>query len=80
MVRTEGIVTAAIGTVIGIAVGVLIAWVISHALTGQGLSFSIPWLRLVLLLGVGLVAGVLAGLLPAARAARIDVLAAIADE
>jgi putative ABC transport system permease protein len=80
MIRSEGIITAAIGTVVGIAAGTLVAWIISHALADQGIVFAIPWPWLGALFAAGLIAGVLAGLLPAARAARIDVLAAIADE
>lgn len=80
LIRSESVITAAIGTAIGIAVGILVAWIFSHSLTEQGIVFAVPWLWFAVLLVGGLAAGVLAGLLPAARAARIDVLAAIADE
>jgi putative ABC transport system permease protein len=80
LVRSEGIITAAIGTTIGIGAGLLVAWIVSHSLSAQGIVFGIPWGWLAVLLVAGLVVGVVAGLLPAARAARVDILAAIADE
>jgi putative ABC transport system permease protein len=80
LVRTESMITAALGTVIGIVVGVLVAWIVAHALTEQGVTFAVPWLQLAVLLVAGLLVGVVAGVIPAARAARVDVLAAIADE
>jgi putative ABC transport system permease protein len=80
MVRNESVITAAIGTIVGIALGLALAWIITRALTDQGIVFSIPWLQVAVLFVLGLLAGVVAALAPAARAARIDVLAAIAHE
>jgi putative ABC transport system permease protein len=80
LVRAESMITAAIGTLVGIALGILLAWLVSHALTDEGIVFAIPWLQVAVLLALGLLAGVAAAVLPAARAARVDVLAAIAHE
>jgi putative ABC transport system permease protein len=80
MVRDESMITAAIGTLVGIALGLALAWIITRALTDQGIVFSVPWPQVGVLLVLGLLAGVLAALPPAARAARLDILAAIADE
>jgi putative ABC transport system permease protein len=43
-------------------------------------TFALPVGNLAIVLVVGAIAGVLAGLRPARRAARLDVLAAIATE
>jgi putative ABC transport system permease protein len=80
MIRDESVITAAIGTIVGLVLGLALAWIITRALTEQGIVFAVPWLQVGVLLVLGLLAGVLASLAPAARAARIDVLAAIAHE
>jgi putative ABC transport system permease protein len=74
------VITAAIGTIVGIGLGLALAWIITRALTDQGIVFAVPWPQVGLVLVLGLLAGVLAAIAPAARAARIDVLAAIAHE
>jgi putative ABC transport system permease protein len=80
MIRFESMITGTIGTVTGLVVGLVISWVIAHALTTQGITFRVPWLVVVVMFVLGTLAGLLAALLPAARAARVDVLAAIAYE
>jgi putative ABC transport system permease protein len=80
LVRIESMITAAIGTLVGIGLGILLAWLVSHALADEGIVFAIPWLQVAVLLALGLLAGVVAAVVPAARAARVDVLAAIAHE
>ncbi len=80
LVRQESIVTAALGTLIGVALGVLLAWIMTRALSSEGIVFALPWPQLLIVVGAGLATGVLAALFPAARAARLDVLSAIATE
>lgn len=80
LIRDESLITAAIGTVIGAVLGIVIAWVVTRALTAEGIVFAVPWLPLVLVLVVGLAVGVLAAVPAAARAARLDILSAIAHE
>jgi ABC-type antimicrobial peptide transport system permease subunit len=46
----------------------------------DGIVFSVPWAQLGLVIVVGLGVGVLAALPAGARAARLDVLDAIAQE
>jgi putative ABC transport system permease protein len=65
---------------VGLLLGIFFAWIMTRALTGEGVVFSIPWGQVVLLLALALLAGVLAAIPPARRAARIDVLSAIAHE
>jgi putative ABC transport system permease protein len=80
LVREESIITASIGAVVGLVVGILLAWIVTRALTSEGVLFSVPWAQVAALLALGLLAGVAASLLPASRAARLDVLSAIAHE
>jgi putative ABC transport system permease protein len=83
MVRWESVVIATFGAVTGIALGVFLGWAMVQAVgtASGGLGvFALPGGRLAIVLVVGAVAGVLAGLRPARRAARLDVLSAIATE
>lgn len=80
LIRDESMITAAIGTLIGLVLGVVMAWIVSHALHSEGVVFAIPWPQVGLLLVVGLLVGVLAAGPPAARVARLDVLTAIGYE
>jgi putative ABC transport system permease protein len=83
MVRWESVVIATFGAVGGIALGVFLGWALVQAVgtASGGLGvFALPTGRLAIVLVVGAVAGVLAGVRPARRAARIDVLQAIATE
>jgi putative ABC transport system permease protein len=80
LVRDESVITAAMGTSVGVVLGIFFAWIMTRALTSDGVVFSVPWLQVFVLVAVGLLAGVVAALPPARRAGRLDVLAAIANE
>lgn len=82
MVWWESLIIAALGTVGGIALGVFLGWVLVRAAAAeQNLTgFAAPLGQLVVVLLVGGAAGVLAGLLPARRAAKLNVLRAVAAE
>jgi putative ABC transport system permease protein len=83
MVRWESVVIATFGAVGGIGLGVFLGWALVQAVgtASGGLGvFALPAGRLAIVLVVGAIAGVLAGLRPARRAARLDVLQAIATE
>jgi putative ABC transport system permease protein len=77
MVRYESVITSGIGGVIGIIIGVLLAWVFSLGLEDEGIVFRVPWLQLLVFLVVAILAGVLAAVLPARRAAKLDPLDAL---
>jgi len=79
-VRYESVITSVIGGLLGIAVGIAFAWVVSTRFSGQGITFSIPWTQLAVFLALAVIVGVVAAILPARRAARIDILAAIQYE
>ncbi|MDQ6607592.1 MAG: FtsX-like permease family protein, partial [Actinomycetota bacterium] len=80
LIRNESMITAAIGSIVGVGLGIFLAWVVIRSLSSEGIAFSLPWLQVVGVLAVGLLAGVLAAAPPARRAARLDLLAAIAHE
>ena len=80
MVRHESIITALMGAGMGIAVGLGLAAVATTALHDEGLTFAVPAGSLVALAVVAVIAGVLAAILPARRAARLDVLTALQYE
>jgi putative ABC transport system permease protein len=81
MIRYESVITALIGGVFGLIIGVVGAILITKlALSGSGYVQSIPVGTLVILLIVAAAAGLLAAQLPARRAARLDVLAALAGD
>jgi putative ABC transport system permease protein len=81
MVRWESILVAAFGTVGGLTLGAFLGWTLVKASDGASDSaFALPPLQLAVVAMVGLAAGALAGLRPARRAARLDVLRAIATE
>jgi putative ABC transport system permease protein len=80
MIRHESVVTALIGAVLGIAVGLFLAALATSALSDEGLRFALPIGSLVAFTVVAGVAGVLAAMGPARRAARLDVLKALQYE
>ncbi|MGO9449164.1 MAG: ABC transporter permease [Solirubrobacteraceae bacterium] len=81
MIRYESLITALIGGVLGLVIGVAGAVLVTtFALSGSGYVLSIPIGTLILLLIAAGLAGVLAAQLPARRAARLDVLGALASE
>jgi putative ABC transport system permease protein len=83
MVRWESVLVAAFGTVGGLGLGAFLGWVLVKASDGasdSAFAFALPPLQLAVVALVGLAAGALAGLRPARRAARLDVLRAIAAE
>ncbi|MFE0250769.1 ABC transporter permease [Streptomyces sp. NPDC059010] len=83
MVRWESVLVAAFGTVGGLGLGAFLGWVLVEASDGasdSAFAFAMPPLQLAVVALVGIAAGALAGLRPARRAARLDVLRAIATE
>lgn len=78
-IRWESVLISLLGTVLGAGLGIGGAWAISTALRDEGVTaFVVPGRQLVIIVGLAVLAGVLAALGPARRAARLDVLGAIA--
>jgi putative ABC transport system permease protein len=81
MIRSEAVILATFGAVIGIVIGTLMGLALVASLRQQGITeTSVPWVRLVEFLVLAAVLGLVAASWPARRAARLDVLAAIAAE
>ena len=82
MVRWEAALIAVFGTVTGLAVGMFLGWAMVFAVSQQveTAEFVVPYGQLGVIVAVAAVCGVVAALLPARRAARLDVLAAIATD
>jgi putative ABC transport system permease protein len=81
MVRGEAFTVALFGTVVGVGLGLFLGWAMVEALADEGFtSFAVPTTSLAVVLAVGALVGVVAAVRPARRAARMDVLDAIATE
>jgi putative ABC transport system permease protein len=80
MVRHESVITALIGTALGLPLGIFLALLVTQALSQYDLQFAIPTVSLILFVIVAVVAGIFAAILPARRAARLNVLQALQYE
>jgi putative ABC transport system permease protein len=80
MIRYESVITALIGGVMGLVIGVLGAVATNLYVNESSFVLSIPVGTLIILLIVAGLAGVIAAQLPARRAARLDVLQALTGE
>lgn len=79
MIRWESVIISVFGTVGGVALGTFLGWAVVASASSSTLGvFAAPPGQLAIFLVAGALAGVLAGLRPARRAARLDVLTAIA--
>jgi putative ABC transport system permease protein len=80
-IRYEAVLIGLIGSVLGVLIGLATAASLVHILRDNGLTdLAVPGRQLSLYVGLAVAAGVLAAALPARRATRLDVLAAIAHE
>ena len=82
MVRWESVIVAVFGTVGGVVLGAFLGWGLMRALSveeGFG-SFALPVAPLSVILGLAALAGVVAAVRPARRAARLDILQAISTD
>jgi putative ABC transport system permease protein len=80
LVRHESVITALIGAVLGLPLGIFLAALVTRALSSQGIVFALPGRSLVVFAIVAVLAGVGAAILPARRAARLNVLEALQYE
>jgi putative ABC transport system permease protein len=80
MVRYESVITSLIGAVLGLVTGALLAVALERSIGGPGFVTSFPVGTLVVLPVVAGLAGVVAAALPARRAARLEILGAIATD
>lgn len=80
MIRGEALVTATFGSLLGLAIGLLFGVMIVRAFSDDGIELAVPIPQLVVFVILAGIAGLIAGVFPARRAARLDVLQAITDE
>jgi len=81
LIRWESVLTALFGTAGGVMLGTFLGWAVVEASASTALAaFSAPPTQLLILLAAGAAAGVLAGLRPARRAARLDMMHALAAQ
>jgi putative ABC transport system permease protein len=80
MIRYESVITALIGAVLGMILGLIFAALMSVPLEDEGFVLSYPIGQLLLILIVAGLAGVVAAVAPARRAARLNILDALAYE
>jgi putative ABC transport system permease protein len=80
MIRHESIITSLIGAAFGIVVGIFLALLVTRALSNEGIVFAVPYRSLGLFVVAAIVVGLLAAILPARRAARLNVLRALQYE
>ncbi|MER5470697.1 ABC transporter permease [Streptomyces sp. NPDC002935] len=81
MIRLESVVIAVFGAVLGLALGIIWGVCVQQVLALQGMkALAIPWTTIVAVVVGSAVVGIVAALLPALRASRMNVLAAIAHE
>ena len=81
MIVIEAVIVSLLGAALGIAIGILFGWAMQLALADLGVSaFAVPWGLLVVFAIVAAILGLIASIVPAVRASRIEVLDAIAYE
>ncbi len=80
MVRGEAVVVAIFGSLLGLVIGLVFGIAIITALASEGIDLSVPVGQLIVLVVLAGLAGLLSGMPPARRAARLNVLDAIASE
>jgi putative ABC transport system permease protein len=82
MIRLESVIVSVFGVLGGLALGTFLGWGLAEATSkAQGFAtFTLPVARIVAILALGGLAGILAAVRPARRAARLPVLGAMATE
>jgi putative ABC transport system permease protein len=80
MIRHESIITALIGAVMGLGLGLFLAGLVTKAAGSDGLPLAIPVQTLAAFTLLAVVAGIGAAIMPARRASRLNVLEALQYE
>jgi putative ABC transport system permease protein len=80
MVRHESVITALIGAALGLPLGIFLAALVTRALQEFDVRFSIPWGQLVVFAVIAVIVGIVAAIMPARRAAKLNVLRALQYE
>jgi putative ABC transport system permease protein len=81
LVTVEAVVISVFGALLGVVVGSGLGAAVVRALRSDGITeLVLPWSQMAVFLGLAALVGVVAAVLPAIRAARLNVLGAIAHE
>ena len=80
MIRAESVITALIGAALGIPLGIGLAALVTQSLAEFGATFSLPVGTIVTFGIVAVLAGIVAAIMPARRASRLNVLNALQYE
>lgn len=80
MIRHESVITALIGAALGLPLGIFLAALVTRALGQYDIRFALPVGQLIVLAIVAVIAGLLAAITPARRAAQLDPLRALQYE
>jgi putative ABC transport system permease protein len=80
IIRWESIITAIIGAILGLLLGIVLAFLVTAGLQSQGIEYALPIEQLLIWVVFAMVFGIVAAAWPARRAARLDVLQALAYE
>jgi putative ABC transport system permease protein len=81
-VADESLVIGLIGALLGIAVGAVLGWALLEGLSSgiPGVTYQPPIGTMFFVAVAGIVLGLIASILPARRAARLDVIRALSYE
>jgi putative ABC transport system permease protein len=80
-IRWESVIIAVQGALLGLVIGVFFGWALVTAMRDEGLTvFAVPVVNLLVVVLLAALAGVVAAVLPARRAAKLDVLRAVVTE
>ena len=80
MITVEAVLISVFGALLGMVLGTALGITLVKIFGGDFLKLTIPWGYLIATLVLAVIAGLVAALLPAWRAARLNVLQAIAYE
>ncbi|MFA7761066.1 ABC transporter permease [Streptomyces sp. NRRL S-448] len=82
MIRLEAVAISLFGAVLGVAIGVFLAWAVGSTIAKSMPNYELilPWDRIGIFLLLAAVVGVLAAMWPARSAARLNMLTAIKTE
>ena len=78
MIRAESVITALMGGVIGIALGLVLGGLLAARI--DFIVFALPWKQVIFFAIAAVVVGVVAAIFPARRAAKLNVLEALQYE
>jgi putative ABC transport system permease protein len=80
MIGSESVITALIGAAIGLPLGMFLAALVIRALEQYDVRYEVPLGSLIVFGIIAVIVGLVAAILPARRAARLNVLQALQYE